>query len=57
VLNTQTLSESAPFAFKELLDSNNGVNGPKAQSNIDDNGSPFECLDHTYFLTEITKLI
>lgn len=56
VINTQTLSESTPFDFKELLES--GVNGPTNNGgNIDDNGSPFECLDHTYFLAEVTKLI
>ncbi len=46
--NTRTHSESTPFDFKDLLNKD-CVQG--------DYGSPFECLDHAYFVSEINKLI
>ncbi len=56
--NTTTFSESSSFSFKEILavESLKGGNGG-GTSNLDEHGSAYECLDHQYFVSEISKLI
>ena len=51
--NTKTQSESALFDFREILLREIKLDG----QTVDEHGSPFECLDHAYFITEINKLI
>jgi hypothetical protein len=48
--NTQTNTTSASFDFKELLAS-------QTKGDLTSTENPFECLDHAYFVEEISKLI
>lgn len=58
VCNTLTNAESTPFNFQEVLakETEKGPSGGSS-TNLDEHGSTFECLDHHYFVTEVTKLL
>lgn len=49
VHNALTNSESAPLPFHELLSSQTGP--------LEETGSAFDCLDHSYFNQEIANLV